>query len=57
MASRRAAVAPRSDFNGSEDVWESVDSCSLQSGQRLAKPGLPGLSSNASPQTTQVLIG
>jgi len=26
-------------------------------GQRLAKPGLPGRSSNSSPQTTQVLIG
>src|ERR1035441_1488976 len=30
---------------------------SLHSGQRLAKPGLSGLSSNSSPQTTQVLIG
>jgi TM2 domain-containing membrane protein YozV len=36
---------------------ESVDSGSLHCGQRLAKPGLPGLSSNSSEQTTQVLIG
>ena len=28
-----------------------------QRGQRLAKPGLSGLSSNSSSQTTQVLIG
>ncbi len=55
MASRRAALAPLSDFSGSEEFW--VDSSSLQSGQRLANPGLPGLSSNSSPQTTQVLIG
>ena len=56
MASRRAAFAPLSDFSGSADFW-SADSSSLQSGQRLANPGLPGLSSNSSPQTTQVLIG
>jgi hypothetical protein len=29
----------------------------LHSGQRLANPGLPGRSSNSSPQTTHVLIG
>src|ERR1700730_19319837 len=34
-----------------------VASFVLHSGQRLAKPGLPGLSSNSSPQTLQVLIG
>jgi len=56
MASRRAALAYLSDFSGSPDVWPLVSS-SLQSGQRLANPGLPGLSSNSSPQTTQVLIG
>ena len=57
MASRRAALAPLSDFKGSADFAESVESCWLQSGQRLANPGLPGLSSNSSPQATQVLMG
>ena len=57
MASRRAALAPLSVFNGSAEFCEPLDSSSLHSGQRLAKPGLPGLSSNSSPQTTQVLIG
>jgi hypothetical protein len=38
-------------------VAESVDSGSLHSGQRLAKPGLFGLSSNSSEHTMQVLIG
>jgi len=56
MASRRAALALLSDFSGSEDFW-LVDSSPLQSGQRLANPGLPGLSSNSSPQTAQVLMG
>ena len=55
MASRLAASAALSDFRGSGEFWE--DSSSLQSGQRLAKPGLPGLSSNSSPHTTQVLMG
>ncbi len=55
MASRRAAFAPLSIFDGSADP-ESVDSSSLHEGQRLAKPGLPGFSSNSSPQTTQVLM-
>ena len=35
----------------------SADSGSLHAGQRLAKPGLPGLSSNSSEQTTQTLMG
>ena len=35
----------------------TADSSSLQSGQRLAKPGFPGFNSNSSPHTTQVLIG
>lgn len=39
-------LAVGSDFSGS-----------LQDGQRLAKPGLPGFSSNSSEQTTQTLIG
>jgi hypothetical protein len=30
---------------------------SLHAGQRLAKPGLPGLSSNSSEQITQIFIG
>src|SRR5262249_33940885 len=43
-------------------VEESLEECAssserLQSGQRLAKPGLPGLSSNSSPQLTQTLMG
>jgi len=57
MASRRAALALLSDFKGSDNLSELPNSSSLQSGQRLAKPGLPGLSSNSSPQTTQALIG
>ena len=57
MASRRAAFAPLSAFHPSALVAASAESSSLQEGQRLAKPGLPGLSSNSSPQTTQVLIG
>jgi len=35
----------------------SVDSGSQHCGHRFAKPGLPGLSSNSSEQTTQTLIG
>jgi hypothetical protein len=34
-----------------------LDSGSLHAGQRLAKPGLSGFSSNSSEQTTQVLMG
>lgn len=56
IASRRAAFAPLSALSGSELSWPA-DSSSLQSGHRLAKPGFPGLSSNSSPHTTQVLIG
>lgn len=36
---------------------ESVNSSILHVGQRLAKPGLPGYSSNSWEQMTQVLIG
>src|SRR3954464_14507196 len=58
MASRRAAFAPLSDFNGSAGFDAApAESSSLHSGQRLAKPGFPGFSSNSSPQTTQTLIG
>ena len=35
----------------------SALSGSLQDGQRLANPGLPGRNSNSSPQTAQVLMG
>jgi hypothetical protein len=54
MASRRAALASRSVCP--VDCSTSA-SGSLQVGQRLAKPGLPGFSSNSSWQTTQILIG
>src|SRR5579872_602554 len=56
MASRRAALSSR--FASFPPLADSVaDSSSLQSGQRLAKPGFPGLSSNSSPHFTQILIG
>ena len=35
----------------------SAASGALHAGQRLAKPGLPGRSSNCSEHTTQVLMG
>jgi hypothetical protein len=35
----------------------ALASGSLHAGQRLAKPGLPGLNSNSSEQTTQTFIG
>jgi hypothetical protein len=38
-------------------VTGSIDSSVLHSGQRLAKPGLSGLSSNSSEQMAQTLIG
>lgn len=34
-----------------------MGSGALHSGQRLAKPGLSGFSSNSSPHTTQILMG
>jgi len=55
MASRRAAFISLLTASLSRAV--AADSGSLQSGQRLAKPGLSGFNSNSSPQTTQVLIG
>ena len=57
MASRRAAFAPLSVLRTSVDFDFSSDSSSLQAGQRLAKPGLPGFNSNSSPQTAQTLMG
>ena len=38
-------------------VFEPVCWDSLHSGQWVAKPGLPGFSSNSSPQIAQVLTG
>jgi hypothetical protein len=38
-------------------LFLSADSGSLHAGQRLAKPGLPGRSSNSSEQTAQILMG
>lgn len=35
----------------------TVSSGSLQTGQRLAKPGLSGFNSNSSPQTAQIFMG
>jgi hypothetical protein len=57
MASRRAALAPLSVFKASAGFDFVSASSSLHEGHRLANPGLPGFSSNSSPQTTQVLIG
>src|ERR1700722_11281562 len=61
MAARRASLASASDLRSSASMeWplsESVDSGELQVGQRLAKPGLSGFSSNSSSQTMQTLMG
>src|ERR1700733_111801 len=61
MARRRAAFTSISTRRsvGSKGCRSSVSvsSGSLHEGQRLAKPGLPGRSSNSSWQTTQVRIG
>lgn len=57
MASRRAALASRSTVPMPGLAVESSKSGALQVGQRLAKPGLSGLSSNSSEQMTQVLMG
>jgi len=60
MASRRASLASLRDFGSSAPITSlpaSAASGALQRGQRLAKPGLSGLSSNSSSQTTQVLMG
>src|SRR5580658_1438696 len=61
MALRRAAFnsasEPRPLAPTGAVAAGPASSGSLHSGQRLAKPGLPGLSSNSSPQATQTLIG
>src|SRR5579872_139766 len=56
IALRRAALSSVSPLARLE-LGLSDSSGSLHAGQRLAKPGLPGFSSNSSPQTAQVRIG
>src|SRR5258707_4030862 len=61
MARRRASLASvrllRSSASMIFFLVESSLSDSLQAGQRLAKPGLSGFSSNSSEQTAQTRIG
>ena len=59
MAPRRASLSSLFPLRASESVgrFPPMDSGSLHAGQRLAKPGLSGLSSNSSEQTTQTLMG
>jgi hypothetical protein len=61
MACLLAAFASVSFLRSSASMWRletgSVDSSVLHSGQRLAKPGLSGFSSNSSEQMAQTLIG
>lgn len=61
MASRRASFASLSVFCRSASVLffaaGPAASSSLHEGHRFANPGLPGFSSNSSPQATQVLMG
>ncbi len=61
MASLRAAFASFKLLRSSASMLrfdgESAGSGSLHAGQRFAKPGLSGLSSNSSEQTAQTLIG
>jgi len=58
MARRRAALASGSFWKPAAESRPLLSSSgSLQEGQRLAKPGLSGLSSNSSPQIAQVRIG
>jgi hypothetical protein len=65
MAWRRASFASFADLRSSADmrplVVGLVDSAAIDSsvhwGQRLAKPGLSGFSSNSSLQMAQILMG
>jgi hypothetical protein len=61
MASLRASLASlrllRSSASVACFVLDPALSGSLQAGQRLAKPGLSGFSSNSSEQTAQIRIG
>lgn len=56
MVLRRASFSSLSALVRPERSLSS-SSGSLQDGQRLAKPGLSGRSSNSSPHATQVRIG
>ena len=61
MAWRRASFTSLVDLRSSRSALDFVlgaaSSGSLHAGQRLAKPGLSGLSSNSSEQTAQTRIG
>ena len=61
MACLRASFASIIDLRSTASIRDlvtgSVSSATLHSGQRLAKPGLSGFSSNSSEQTTQTLMG
>jgi hypothetical protein len=61
IAFRRASFISLADLRSPGSTppaaLDSASSGSLHDGQRFAKPGLFGLSSNSSPHTTQVLIG
>jgi hypothetical protein len=66
MAWRRASLASACVFRSRASMGrvraeaapaEASASCSLHSGQRLANPGLLGLSSNSYSQMAQILIG
>jgi len=61
MACRLASLVSETFLRSSASMRrlevESSASGALHSGQRLAKPGLSGLSSNSSSQTLQILIG
>ena len=57
MALRRAAPNSLSVSGLPAGFLDCVSSSTLQSGQRFAKPGLSGLSSNSSPQTLHTLMG
>jgi hypothetical protein len=59
IAARRAAFASREGLSTSPLALPTGPSASgsLHWGQRLAKPGLSGFSSNSSSHTTQTLIG
>lgn len=57
MAFLRAAFSSLSVSPFEPAVLACASSCTLQPGHRLTKPGLPGLSSNSSPQTLHTLMG
>jgi hypothetical protein len=56
-SSLASAAALRSSALMRDFSTGPVASGSLQSGQRFAKPGLSGFSSNSSPQTAQTRMG